>query len=148
MDENTKKKKIEEEHQRISAYFENVPTNKKEVVVPLLQNASFMKVTLEELQDLINRDGVVDEYHNGATQYGTKQSATLQSYNSLVKNYASVIKALWSLLPKDEPAKGDKLEAFFNRYKDRRTKEEIEADRERVSQEAGKLLEKYPPQGA
>lgn len=115
MDEKTKKKKINEELSRISVYFENVPLNKKEVVKPLLQNASFMKVTLEELQDLINRDGVIDEYQNGANQHGTKQSATLQSYNSLVKNYASVIKALWSLLPKEEEDKLTFFEAFNKR---------------------------------
>lgn len=123
MNEKTKKKKIEAEFLRISRYFENVPENKKEVVRPLLQNASFMKVTLEELQVLINRDGVVDEYQNGANQHGTKQSATLQSYNALVKNYASVIKSLWSLLPKEEHTGMDVIE-MFNRKLEEEAEEE------------------------
>lgn len=114
MEEKLKTKKINAEFQRIKSYFEELPENKKEVVVPLLQNAAFMKVTLEELQELINRDGVVDEYQNGANQHGTKQSATLQSYNQLVKNYAMVIKSLCSQLPKDAPAKLGKLEMFLD----------------------------------
>ena len=113
MDEKTKKKKIDQEFERINAYFEKAPKSKKEVLLHLIQNASFMKVTLEELQDLIVKEGVIDEYQNGANQHGTKQSATLQSYNALVKNYASVMKALCSLLPKDEPL-SPKLDAFLN----------------------------------
>ena len=50
-----------------------------------------MKVTLEDLQEAINENGVTEEYQNGANQRGIKQSATLQSYNALIKNYASVI---------------------------------------------------------
>lgn len=70
--------------------------------MPLLQNAAFMKVTLEDLQEKINAEGVTDEYQNGANQKGIKQSATLQSYNSLIKNYASVMKSLSQLLPPEK----------------------------------------------
>lgn len=102
MTEKEKKKKIDEETAKIKSYFENVAESKRTIVSSLIQNAGFMKVTLDDLQERIIKDGVIDEYHNGATQYGTKQSATLQSYNALVKNYASVIKALCALLPKTD----------------------------------------------
>lgn len=138
MDEKTKKKKIEEEFQRINGYFEKAPKSKREVLLHLIQNASFMKVTLEELQDLINKEGVIDEYQNGANQHGMKQSATLQSYNALVKNYASVMKALCALLPKDEPT-GSKLEDFFERRSER-TKKEEEEDRKRVEAETEEMI--------
>ena len=98
----TKEEKIREELERISRYFENVDENQRAIVTPLLQNAAFMKVTLEDLQDIINKEGVTETYQNGANQRGIKQSATLQSYNSLIKNYASVIKTLSQLLPKQE----------------------------------------------
>ena len=95
----SKEARIKDELKRISAFFEDVEDNKRAIVGPLLQNASFMKITLEDLQEIINQDGVVDEYKNGANQYGVKQSATLQSYNALVKNYVSVIKSLDQFLP-------------------------------------------------
>lgn len=119
MAQTEKEKRIKAELKRISSYFEKVPTNKKEVVRPLLQNASFMKVTLEDLQELINEEGVIDQYQNGANQSGLKQSASLQSYNALVKNYASVIKSLCSLLPKEEAEQGSgKLGEFLRDLED------------------------------
>ena len=102
MAKKTKEKRIEEELTRITARFSRADGNQKAIVTPLLQNAAFMKVTLEDLQEIINAEGVVDEYKNGQNQYGMKQSATLQSYNALIKNYASVIKTLAQILPPEE----------------------------------------------
>ena len=95
----TKEKRIEEELLRISLYFEDIDENRKAVIKPLIQNSAFMKITLDDLQDQIASSGVVEHYQNGANQSGMKQSAALQSYNSLVKNYAAVTKTLFSLLP-------------------------------------------------
>lgn len=72
------------------------------LVAPLLQNAAFMAITLEDLQETINAEGATDEYQNGANQRGMKQSATLQGYNALIKNYTTVIKTLSSVLPPEE----------------------------------------------
>ena len=99
MPDKSKEARIEDELKRISAFFEDLEDDKLAIVGPLLQNAAFMRVTLEDLQEIINSEGVVDEYKNGANQYGVKQSATLQSYNALVKNYVAVIKALAQFLP-------------------------------------------------
>lgn len=98
--------RISEEFQRISIYFENLPENKKSVVIPLIQNAAFMRVTLDDLQKIIAEQGPVEAYQNGKEQFGMKQSAALQSYNALVKNYAAVVKTLFSLLPSTEKKKG------------------------------------------
>ena len=78
-----------------------------------------MRVTLDDLQEIIKTEGVVDTYQNGATQSGKKQSATLQSYNALIKNYNTVIKTLINLLPKEPTAsteKGDKLLQFLQAH--------------------------------
>lgn len=99
MAENTKEKRIKTELKRLQAKFELVDENQREVAAQLLQNAAFMAVTLQDLQEIINAQGVTDTYQNGANQYGTKASATLQSYNSLIKNYANVIKTLAQLVP-------------------------------------------------
>ena len=98
--EKSKEKRIEEELKRISVWFSDMDENQRAVIDPIMQNSAFMKVTLDDLQEIINKEGVVDHYKNGENQYGLKPSATLQSYNSLVKNYAAVNKTLFSLLPK------------------------------------------------
>lgn len=108
-----KEKRIQAELKRLSKYFDAVDENQRENAANLLQNAAFMAVTLQDLQDLINAEGVVDHYQNGATQFGTKTSAVLQSYNALVKNYATVVRTLAQLLPKETTTGGiSRLEKF------------------------------------
>ena len=102
--EKTLKNRIKKEFDRIIVFFEDMNSNEREVLLPLIQNAAFMRVTLENLQDLIQSDGVVDVYMNGENQYGTKQSAALQSYNSLIKNYSAIIKSLKESLPPERRA--------------------------------------------
>ena len=99
MTELERNNRIEEELERISGFFEDLRENEKTIISPLIQNASFMRVTLDDLQEIIAKQGPVEGYQNGKNQYGVKQSAALQSYNSLVKNYAAVIKTLFGLLP-------------------------------------------------
>ena len=121
MEEKSKEVRISDELARISQSFKNVDDNKRSIVAPLLQNAAFMKVTLEDLQKTINAEGATDAYKNGANQFGVKQSATLQAYNSLVKNYTTIMKTLTQIVPKSEEEDG--LDEF-NRWFDEITEEE------------------------
>lgn len=106
-----KDERIKAELERISVYFADIADNQRAIILPLLQNAAFMKVTLEDLQELINDDGLIDEYQNGENQKGLKVSAALQSYNTTVKNYGGVIKQVFSLLPKE--VKTNKLQQLL-----------------------------------
>lgn len=106
----TKAKRIEQELNKLNKLYANLPENKLTLLAPLIQNASFMKVTLEELQETINDEGATDEYCNGANQFGRKQSANIQAYNSLIKNYNAVIDKLEKLLPVE--TKKSKLSTF------------------------------------
>ena len=135
MTEISKENRIEAELKRISRYFESVAENQRAVVSPLLQNAAFMAITLEDLQEQINSEGVVDTYMNGKNQYGVKQSATLQSYNSLIKNYAAVIKTLSGLLP-PEP----KVPLSIKWEPREKTPEEWEAERRRDEEHQRQIL--------
>ena len=102
MTELERNKRISEENERISFYFKNLDENKKAMVEPLIQNAAFMRVALDDLQEIIAEQGPVEAYQNGENQRGMKQSAALQAYNQLVKHYAAVEKSLYSLLPPPE----------------------------------------------
>lgn len=95
----TKEEQITAEVERINELFKGADANKMAMAKPLIENAAFMRVTLAEMQEIINRDGVIDHYTNGQHQGGAKASAAVQGYNSLVKNYTTVIKTLMSLVP-------------------------------------------------
>lgn len=130
MNDLTKEKRIHQELERISNFFEPLAENQRAIIKPLLQNAAFMLVTLEDLQEKINSEGVIEVYQNGANQHGLKQSAALQSYNSLIRNYASVIKTLGGMLPRErrKTAAEEYMEAMKARTL--KTPEDLEAWRE------------------
>ena len=137
MKEISKEKRIKTELERICVFFEEIAENQRAIVAPLLQNAAFMKVTLEDLQETINTEGATDRYMNGSNQYGVKQSATMQSYNALIKNFTTVIKTLSVLLP---PEKKAAVNPQFARIK---TAEELEAERREREEEAEYWAEEF-----
>lgn len=100
----TKEEKIKKEFNRLKRIFKNLPKDKKDTAISLIRNAAFMTVTLDELQEAINQNGVVSEYQNGANQWGTKKSPEVEVYNTMIKNHMNVIKQLCELLP-DESKK-------------------------------------------
>ena len=97
----TREERIKQEYSKLKELYALLPDNKKDLIEPLLQNASFIKVTLEDLQTQINAEGSTDQYKNGENQYGRKPSANLQAYTSLAKNYAGLIEKLEKMLPKE-----------------------------------------------
>lgn len=132
-------KRISEELIRISVFFDKVDANQKALVKPLLENAAFMKVTLEDLQKIINTEGVTEEYQNGLNQRGMKQSAALQSYNALLKNFTAVIKQLSNLLPPEE--KKIALSSLHGWKPPEQTAEEIEEQMRREEERQRKINE-------
>jgi hypothetical protein len=97
----TKDQRIWREYDRMKELFASMPENELRFCDPLLQNAAFMAVTLQDLQVAINANGVTDIYQNGANQSGTKASADLQAYNSLAKVYNALMEKLSNRLPKE-----------------------------------------------
>ena len=64
-----KETRINRELERLDEIYRDLPENKYKLVYPLLENAAFMKVTLEDLQKSNNAEGCHDEYKNGNNQY-------------------------------------------------------------------------------
>ena len=108
----TVKNRIRKENARLLNLYAALPANKLEIVTPLIQNAAFLKVTLEDLQTEINSQGCVDTYQNGVAQSGKKASAEISAYNTSLKNYTTIIEKLDKMLPPEQ--KKSKLDAFTN----------------------------------
>lgn len=96
-----KQKRIKREMTRLNRLIKELDDKKKRAVVSLIKNAAFMTVTLEDLQEEINENGVTEKYQNGANQFGIKKSSAVEVYNAMIKNYMQVMKQLTDLLPKD-----------------------------------------------
>lgn len=102
-----KQKRIKQEIARLNGLLKNIDDKKKKAVVSLIKNAAFMAITLEDLQDEINENGVTEKYQNGANQFGVKKSSAVEVYNTMIKNHVQVMKSLTDLLPKEEPKNED-----------------------------------------
>ena len=89
---------VKKEISRLQKIFQDIPDNKRAAVEGLIERAAFMRVTLQRLEGSIYDSDLVEEWRNGQ-QGCLKQAATLQAFNSLMKNYATVIKQLTSLIP-------------------------------------------------
>ena len=96
MAENKKKSK---ELTKLKKIFKDIEPDKQQTVEKLISNAAFMAESLDKLQAIINEKGFVEEYQNGANQSGVKKCSEVDIYNTMIKNYTSVIKQLLDLLP-------------------------------------------------
>jgi hypothetical protein len=111
-----KDERIKKEIRKLKRIFKDLPKDKSAIVEKLIGNAAFMAATLEDLQDAINQNGCISTYQNGENQWGTKKSPEADLYNTMIKNYSTVVKQLTDMLPKDEAkAAEDELVTFIQK---------------------------------
>lgn len=94
-----KQLRIKKEINRLKKLFKDIPKSTINKVSSLIENAAFMTITLEDLRNVINKDGTVIEYQNGENQWGTKKSPEVEIYNTMIKNHMGIMKQLTDLMP-------------------------------------------------
>ncbi len=109
-----KNKQIKKETQKLKKLFKDLPDNKKKMAEKLIENASFMSTTLDELKEDIKLYGVKETYVNGKDQFGFKESIESKTYNTMVKNYMNIIKQLNDMLPEERKINEDDEFERFN----------------------------------
>lgn len=109
----SKEEKIKLRTQTLKRQFAKLDKKSKQTVDALINNAAFMTVTLEYLQEDIKTNGVVTEYQNGENQWGTKKSPEVEIYNTMIKNLSSITKQLCDMLPKDVVIQDDGFDDFI-----------------------------------
>ncbi len=100
------------EIERISKLFEDLAPERKELAKPLIENAGFLSVTLNELRQEITEKGIKEEYQNGMNQSGFKDSVEVKTYSNMLKMYMLVIKQLSCLLPNADANLEDEFDRF------------------------------------
>lgn len=124
---NTKDERIKHEEDQIRKLFEAVPEKTRIVLDPLLQNYAFMKITLQDLQMEIIKDGITETYQNGNNQSGQKENSKLKTYNRLIKNFESVTKTVMKYLPdlEDQITDNDPMEELLTSARFRRAENSV-----------------------
>ena len=86
--------------------FESLGTDKSKLGLNLVEEAEFMKLTLDELKSKVVKDGVVTSMCQGKYNIDRANPA-LSQYNMLIKNYQTCIKNIAELLPKGDSISED-----------------------------------------
>lgn len=111
-----KQQEIKKEITKVNRLFKDMDPKIKKSVQSVIENAAFMAVTLRELQEYLNKNGLTCEYQNGENQFGVKKAPEIDIYNTMIKNFVSTMKSLTDLLPKDiaNKIKDDGFDEFVN----------------------------------
>ena len=111
-------KKIESADKRVATLAKKmlktlgeIDENQKDIVKSLVEEAAFMRVTLQNLRTAISVNGVVDTYQNGENQSGRKKSTEVDIYNTMIKNYNATVKQIIDVVSK-QPGRGDVSDGF------------------------------------
>ena len=88
-----------------------IDENQLDIVKSLVEEAAFMRVTLQNLRTAISGGGVIDTYQNGENQSGRKKSAEVDIYNTMIKNYNATVKQILDVVSK-QPGRGDVSDGF------------------------------------
>ena len=92
---------VNREINRLTNLFKDIDANKRLTAKGLIEEASFMKATLQELKEMIDEQGPIDEMPQG--EYSIlREHPALKSYNTMVQRYTNIINQLTSLHPKEE----------------------------------------------
>ena len=105
--------RIKRERERLAEIFKDMEENKLNTCQALIDRAAFITVSLQDLEEQLNRTGWVEEYQNGENQYGVKKAAAADVHISLTKNLNAIVKQLLDLVPPAQ--KASRLSAMMNR---------------------------------
>ena len=104
--------KINKEKNRIKRELKSIPQTQYKIVEKLVARAAFTIISLEEIEEIILRDGYHVTMPQGAYDID-RAHPLLDKYISMLKIYSVVIKQLCDLLPDADKARaGDELMKF------------------------------------
>lgn len=121
MEAEEKRNKILEEQNRLKKLYTKVPRRKKKLLEGLIERAAYMRITLQEYESDIDENGSVEPFSQSANcEPYDRARPVAQLYNTMNKNYQSIMKQLSDLLPEEEPVKNksDGFDQFVNGRED------------------------------
>lgn len=104
-----KKEQAVDELDVLEATFKQMDSDKSRVGLALLEEARFMRGTLERLKEEIKNNDMVGEMQQGSYSI-MRSNPALKTYNTLSETYRKVMKQIIDILPKESAS--NKIEEF------------------------------------
>ena len=112
----SKQKKIENEIKRLLGIFRDIPLKEKNLIDGVLKRAAYMRIVLEEMELDLNTNGFVEMFSQSEkTEPYERERPVARLYNTINKNYQSIMKQLSDLLRNESPP-AEPVEDEFDRF--------------------------------
>lgn len=120
MKEISKDKRINNEIDRLNKIFDDLPEETKSLNEGLINRAAYMLATLQDYEKDLDENGYVEMFSQSEKLASyERERPVARLYNSMNKNYQSIMKQLSDLIPKAEPKpKNDGMDDFINNRDD------------------------------
>ena len=111
-----KPNRIEKEIKRLSAIYLKVESKNKRIIEGLIQRAAYMRVSLEDYEADLDDGGYVEMFSQSPNMKPyERERPVARLYNSMNKNYQTLMKQLADMLPKEQiKPKDDGFDSFVN----------------------------------
>lgn len=97
----SKDDRIKQEERRLKRIYKNIDKDKKAIIDGLIQRAAYMRVALEDWEKDIMDNGYIEMFtQSEKTDPYERERPVARLYNTMNKNYQSIIKQLTDLFPK------------------------------------------------
>ena len=103
--------RIELKRAELMESFEGMPPEKLKVASDLIGQAAFLAVSLEDLAEVISKEGMTEQYTNGKNQSGRKISSNAKMYSALIGKYNTIVNKLLKIVPPHVETKAERLSA-------------------------------------
>lgn len=115
-----KRSKILKEEKRLKRLYTKIPPKKKKLMEGLIEHAAYMHITLQEYEADMDENGSTEPFTQSANcKPYDRTRPVAQLYNTMNKNYQSIMKLLSDSLPDEtEKAKSDDFDKFINSRED------------------------------
>lgn len=106
-----KEKEIKAEVVRIKKMFKEMSKEKLKIIEGLINEAAFMKITLEGIRQELLEEGTTEWFQQGAQKF-KRQHPSVDTYTTLISKYSTVMNQLLNQLPEEE--KKNEVDALMN----------------------------------
>ena len=98
----TKADRITKEDKRLRKIYKDIGKDNKSIIDGLIQRAAYMRVTLEDYEKDLDEKGYTELFTQSVnTPPYERERPVARLYNTMNKNYQSIIKQLGDLVPKE-----------------------------------------------
>ncbi|CZR81500.1 TPA: hypothetical protein ACJIV4_000357 [Clostridioides difficile] len=95
-----KEKKIKQEVSRLKKNYKDLEKEKIKILDGLVNEAAFLKISLEETREILIREGLTEIFKQGKQEF-ERERLQVKIYLNFMKLYSNVMKQLIDIIPSD-----------------------------------------------